>query len=59
MADGPNPPSYDGGAEFVLTHEPAGPAGPGGHTFLTVDIGETVATAWTPQAARTSKSSVA
>jgi hypothetical protein len=57
MADGPNPPTYDGGAEFVLTHEPPDPPDPT-VTFLTGDIGEAVATAWTPQAARTSKSSV-
>jgi dihydrofolate reductase len=44
MADGPNPPSYDGGAEFVLTHEPPDPPDPA-VTFLTGDIGEAVATA--------------
>ena len=44
MADGPNPPAYDGGAEFVLTHEPPDPPDPA-VTFLTGDIGEAVATA--------------
>jgi dihydrofolate reductase len=44
MADGPNPPGYDGGAEFVLTHEPPDPPDPA-VTFLTGDIGEAVATA--------------
>ena len=34
-------PAYDGGPEFVLTHEPPDPA----VTFLTGDIGEAVATA--------------
>ena len=37
-------PGYDGGAEFVLTHEPPDPPDPG-VTFLTGDIGEVVATA--------------
>ena len=37
-------PGYDGGAEFVLTHEPPDPPDPG-VTFLTGDIGEAVATA--------------
>ena len=44
MADGPNPPGYDGGAEFVLTHEPPDPPDPA-VTFLTGDIREAVATA--------------
>jgi dihydrofolate reductase len=44
MADGPHPPAYDGGAEFVLTHEPPDPPDPA-VTFLTGDIGEAVATA--------------
>jgi dihydrofolate reductase len=44
MADGPHPPDYDGGAEFVLTHEPPDPPDPE-VTFLTGDIGEAVATA--------------
>jgi dihydrofolate reductase len=44
MADGPHPPDYDGGAEFVLTHEPPDPPDPE-VTFLTCDIGEAVATA--------------
>ena len=37
-------PGYDGGAEFVLTHEPPDPPDPG-VTFLTGDIGKAVATA--------------
>ena len=37
-------PAYDGGAEFVLTHEPPDPPDPA-VTFLTGDIGEPVATA--------------
>ena len=37
-------PSYDGGAEFVLTHEPLDPPDPE-VTFLTGDIGNAVATA--------------
>jgi dihydrofolate reductase len=37
-------PGYDGGAEFVLTHEPPDPPDPG-VTYLTGDIGEAVATA--------------
>ena len=37
-------PAYDGGPEFVLTHEPPDPADPA-VTFLTGDIGEAVATA--------------
>ena len=45
MADGPQAtPAYDGGAEFVLTHEPPDPPDPA-VTFLTGDIGEAVATA--------------
>jgi dihydrofolate reductase len=44
MADGPHPPDYDGGAEFVLTHEPPDPPDPE-VPFLTGDIGEAVATA--------------
>ena len=44
MAAGPNPPGYDGGAKFVLTHEPPDPPDPA-VTFLTGDIGEAVATA--------------
>jgi dihydrofolate reductase len=46
MAENPSEvtPSYDGGAEFVLTHEPPDPPDPG-VTFLTGDIGEAVATA--------------
>src|ERR1700719_390422 len=44
MADGPHPPAYDGGAEFVLTHHPPAPPDPA-VTFLTGDIGEAVATA--------------
>jgi dihydrofolate reductase len=37
-------PGYEGGAEFVLTHEPPDPPDPG-VTYLTGDIGEAVATA--------------
>ena len=37
-------PGYDGGTEFVLTHEPPDPPDPA-VTFLTGDIGEAVATA--------------
>jgi dihydrofolate reductase len=37
-------PGYDGGAMFVLTHEPPDPPDPA-ITFLTGDIGEAVATA--------------
>jgi dihydrofolate reductase len=37
-------PAYDGGAEFVLTHEPPDSPDPG-VTFLSGDIGEAVATA--------------
>jgi dihydrofolate reductase len=46
MTDSPNEitPAYDGGAEFVLTHEPPDPPDPA-VTFLTGDIGEAVATA--------------
>jgi len=46
MAANPNEvtPAYDGGAEFVLTHEPPDPPDPA-VTFLTGDIGEAVATA--------------
>lgn len=44
MAEGPHPPDYDGGAEFVLTHSPPDPPDPA-VTFLTGDIGEAVATA--------------
>jgi dihydrofolate reductase len=39
-----NEPGYDGGAEFVLTHEPPDPPDPA-VTFLTGDIGAAVATA--------------
>ncbi len=50
MAAGPNPPGYDGGAQFVLTHEPPDPPDPADPadpavTFLTGDIGAAVATA--------------
>jgi dihydrofolate reductase len=46
MTDDPSEvtPAYDGGAQFVLTHEPPDPPDPG-VTFLTGDIGEAVATA--------------
>ena len=46
MADNPSEvaPAYDGGAQFVLTHEPPDPPDPG-VTFLSGDIGEAVATA--------------
>jgi dihydrofolate reductase len=46
MAENPDEvtPAYDGGAEFVLTHEPPDPPDPA-VTFLTGDIGEAVATA--------------
>jgi len=44
MADGPNPPAYQGGAQFVLTHHPPDPPDPA-VTFLTGDIGEAVAIA--------------
>ena len=46
MAENPSEvtPSYDGGVEFVLTHEPPDPPDPG-VTFLSGDIGEAVATA--------------
>ena len=37
-------PAYDGGAEFVLTHEPPGRPDPA-VTFLTGDIGDAVTTA--------------
>ena len=37
-------PGYDGGAEFVLTHQPPDPPDPA-VTFLTGDVGEAVATA--------------
>ncbi|MGI9009456.1 MAG: dihydrofolate reductase family protein [Streptosporangiaceae bacterium] len=37
-------PAYDGGAEFVLTHEPPDPPDPA-VTYLSGDIGEAVATA--------------
>src|ERR1700704_6594526 len=37
-------PSYDGGVEFVLTHDPPDPPDPD-VTFLTGDIGDAVATA--------------
>jgi len=37
-------PGYDGGAEFVLTHEPPDPPDPA-VTFLSGDIGDAVATA--------------
>lgn len=39
-----NEPGYDGGPEFVLTHEPPDPPDPD-VTFLSGDIGEAVATA--------------
>ena len=39
-----NEPDYDGGPQFVLTHEPPDPPDPA-VTFLTGDIGEAVATA--------------
>jgi dihydrofolate reductase len=39
-----NEPGYDGGAEFVLTHEPPDPPDPA-VTFLAGDIGAAVATA--------------
>ena len=44
MADGTHPPAYDGGAQFVLTHNPPDPPDPA-VTFLTGDIAEAVATA--------------
>jgi dihydrofolate reductase len=46
MAENPDEvtPAYDGGAEFVLTHEPPDPPDPA-VTFLSGDIGEAVATA--------------
>ena len=46
MAENPNEvtPGYDGGAEFVLTHEPPDPPDPA-VTFLTGDIEKAVATA--------------
>ena len=46
MTENPNEvtPTYDGGAKFVLTHEPPDPPDPG-VTFLSGDIGEAVATA--------------
>lgn len=46
MAENPDEvtPGYDGGTEFVLTHEPPDPPDPT-VTFLTGDIGEAVATA--------------
>jgi dihydrofolate reductase len=46
MAENPDEvtPAYDGGVEFVLTHEPPDPPDPA-VTFLTGDIGEAVATA--------------
>ena len=46
MAENPSEvtPAYDGGAEFVLTHEPPDPPDPG-VTFLTGDIGGAVTTA--------------
>jgi dihydrofolate reductase len=46
MAENPDEvtPGYDGGAEFVLTHEPPDPPDPA-VTFLTGDIDEAVATA--------------
>jgi len=44
MAGEPGGEAYDGGPEFVLTHEPPDPPDPA-VTFLTGDIGEAVATA--------------
>ena len=44
MADGPNPPAYEGGAQFVLTHHLPDPPAPE-VTYLTGDIGAAVATA--------------
>jgi dihydrofolate reductase len=46
MAENPNEvtPAYDGGAQFVLTHEPPDPPDPA-VTFLTGDIQDAVATA--------------
>ena len=44
MSDGPQPPAYEGGAQFVLTHNPPDPPDPA-VTFLTGDIAEAVATA--------------
>jgi dihydrofolate reductase len=44
LADGPRPPDYDGGTEFVVTHEPPGEPEPG-VTFLTGDLAQAVATA--------------
>jgi dihydrofolate reductase len=44
MADGPDAPAYDGGARFVLTHDPPDPPDPA-VSFLTGDIGDAVATA--------------
>ncbi|MGH7685599.1 MAG: dihydrofolate reductase family protein [Candidatus Dormibacteria bacterium] len=44
MADGRNPPTYDGGARFVLTHEPPDEPDPT-VTFLAGDIAEAVAIA--------------
>jgi dihydrofolate reductase len=46
MTENPNEvtPTYDGGAKFVLTHEPPDPPDPA-VTFLTGDIREAVATA--------------
>ena len=44
MGDGPQPPAYEGGAQFVLTHNPPDPPDPA-VTFLTGDIAEAVATA--------------
>jgi dihydrofolate reductase len=58
MTEDPNEvtPAYDGGAEFVLTHEPPDPPDPA-VTFLTGDIGEAVATRSVARAARTLRSS--
>jgi dihydrofolate reductase len=38
MADGPNPPGYDGGAEFVLTHEPPDPPDPASPGLARIDL---------------------
>ena len=56
MADGPQPPAYDGGAEFVLTHDPPDPPDPA-VTFLTGGIAEAVATALRAAGGENSKSS--
>jgi hypothetical protein len=49
-------PAYDGGAEFVLTHEPPDPPDPA-VTFLAGDIGMPWPRHWPPRAARTLRSS--